>query len=83
MHSVNLSNSLFQQFNGQESRFIQALATLRTQRLTIANMQKLRKFSKQVIANLELYNEGKDDIVNQYGTNAINEAGEVTGKEIK
>lgn len=83
MHSVNLSNSLFQQFNGQDSRFIQALATLRNQRLTVPNMQKLRKFSKQVIANLQLFNEGKDDIVNQYGTDAVNEAGEITGKEIK
>lgn len=83
MNSVNLSNSLFHSFDGQESKFLQTLGMLRNQRLSAKNMQSLRKFSKEVLKNLELFNEGKNDIVNQYGTDTKNEEGEVTGKELK
>ena len=83
MNSVNLSNALFHSTTGKESSFLSTLSAFRNQRLTAKNMQNLRKFTKQVIANYELYNEGKQDILNQYGTDAVDGEGKTTGKEIK
>lgn len=82
MNTIKLSNSLFHAFDGQESLFLKTLDTLRGQPLSVASMQSLRKFSKEVASLYQLFLEGRNDIVNRFGIESFDENGNSTGKRL-
>lgn len=82
MNTVNISNTAFHAFDGQESLFLASLDKFRSQPLSIASMQYLRKFSKEINTLSVLFNEGKNDIVNRFGEEAFDEAGNSLGKTL-
>ena len=82
MNKIKLSNFLFHSFDWQESSFLKALDGLRSQPLSVSSMQSLRKFSRKVSSLFTLFNEGRNDIVNRYGEDHLDESGNSTGKRL-
>lgn len=83
MNTIRLSNTLFHSFDGGEPSFLKTLDAFRDNKLSVVAMQNLRKFSKKVGELNQLFIEGKNDIVNKYGSMKVNEAGEDQGMELR
>jgi len=84
MNKIQLSNTLFHSFDGSESQFLKTLEAFRSQPLSVKSMQSLRRFTKKVDEAYQDFVAGKNDIVNQYGTEKFTEDGVTSlGKELK